>query len=336
MRTFTTKAKMASLSIMAGLAIGLSAGAQAAPSVLQVKETAKSDYAKTKYPILMVHGWLGWSRIGNDSFNIDYWYQILPDMARNGSTVFAAQLSPANTTAYRGEQLITQVEDVLAITGKDKVNLIGHSHGGPTVLYVAATKPQYLASITGVAGTYHGSKVADDIQGNKLTKSAFNILGDYIIGPLIALAQSKPELGIDFDASMKSLSQTGSAAFNATVAKSAVAAGVLASSENCSKNLNSVDTKGVRYYSWTGVAQTTNLLDIDTILMQLGPLSYGNKDNDGMVSRCSAYIGQVIRDDYKLNHTDLANMMFGLTGLFAQDPVALYRQHANRLKLQGL
>ena len=24
-----------------------------------------SSYAKTKYPLLMVHGWLGWSRIGN-------------------------------------------------------------------------------------------------------------------------------------------------------------------------------------------------------------------------------------------------------------------------------
>ncbi len=63
---------------------------------------------------------------------------------------FAAQLSPANTTAHRGEQLIAQVEDVLAITGKPKVNLIGHSHGGPTVLYVAQTKPQYIALITGV------------------------------------------------------------------------------------------------------------------------------------------------------------------------------------------
>jgi triacylglycerol lipase len=29
-------------------------------------------------------------------------------------------------------------------------------------------------------------------------------------------------------------------------------------------------------------------------------------------------------------------MLVGLTGVFAQDPVALYRQHANRLKLQGL
>ncbi|WP_180165289.1 triacylglycerol lipase [Acinetobacter sp. YH12049] len=336
MRSLVNTAKMASVAAVAGLAMSISASTQAAPSVLQVKETAKSDYAKTKYPILMVHGWLGWSRIGTDTIGLDYWYQILPDMARNGSTVFAAQLSPANTTAHRGEQLIAQVEDVLAITGKPKLNLIGHSHGGPTVLYVAQTKPQYIASITGVAGTYHGSKVADDIQGNSLSRTAFNILGDYIVGPLIALGQAKPELEIDFDASMKSLSQKGSATFNSTVAKSAVADGVLASSENCSKNLKQVDSKGIQYYSWTGVAQTTNLLDIDTILMQLGPLSYGNKDNDGMVARCSAYIGKVINDSYKLNHTDLANMMFGLTGLFAQDPVSLYRQHANRLKLQGL
>ena len=308
----------------------------ASANATQVTAKATSNYAQTKYPILMVHGWLGWQRIGTDTIGLDYWYQILPDMARNGSTVFAAQLSPANTTAHRGEQLIQQVEDVIAITGKPKVNLIGHSHGGPTVLYVAQTKPQYIASMTGVAGTYHGSKVADDIQNNSLTRTAFNILGDYIVGPLIALGQLKPELEIDFDASMKSLTQTGSKSFNASIAQAAVNDGVLTASENCNKNLKAQDSKGIYYYSWTGVAQATNALDIDTILMQLGPLSYGNKNNDGMVSRCSAYIGKVINDDYKLNHTDLANMMFGLKGLFAPDPVAMYRQHANRLKLQGL
>lgn len=324
------------VAITTTILLGTSAQTQAAGSATQVTAKVTSNYAKTRFPILMVHGWLGWERIGTDSIGLDYWYQILPDMARNGSTVFAAQLSPANTTAHRGEQLIQQVEDVLAITGAEKVNLIGHSHGGPTVLYVAQTKPQSIASITGVAGTYHGSKVADDIQNNSLTRTAFNILGDYIIGPLIALGQLKPELEIDFDASMKSLTQTGSAQFNATVAKNAVADGVLASAENCNKNLQSTDRNGIQYYSWTGVAQATNVLDIDTILMQLGPLSYGNKDNDGMVARCSAYIGKVINDNYRLNHTDLANMMFGLKGLFAPDPVAMYRQHANRLKLQGL
>ena len=120
---------------------------------------------------------------------------------------------------------------------------------------------------------------------------------------MIALGQFKPELEIDFDASMKSLTQTGSNTFNATVAQQVVKDGVLASTENCNKNLKQKDSKGIHYYSWTGVAQATNALDIDTVLMQLGPLSYGSKDNDGMVSRCSAFMGKVIHDQYKLNHT---------------------------------
>ncbi|NLN58254.1 MAG: triacylglycerol lipase [Gammaproteobacteria bacterium] len=311
-----------------GCLYGMTSTAQAAPSVLAVQERVKSDYAKTKYPLLMVHGWLGWSRIGNETFNMDYWYQILPDLARNGSTVFAAQLSPAHRTEFRGEQLIAQVEEVMAITGKAKVNLIGHSHGGPTVRYVAATKPEYVASITGVAGTFRGSKVADDIQNNRLSRTAFNILGDYMVAPLISWAQAQPDMPIDFDASMASLTETASADFNRRFPTTALAA-------NCNTSGAKVD-RGIHYYSWTGVSQTTNLLDIDSILMQLGPLSYGHKDNDGMVARCSTHIGHVIRDNYRLNHTDLANMMFGLTGLFSPDPVTLFRQHANRLKLQGL
>ena len=325
--TIISNARTISLAII-GCLLGSIGATQADPIVLPIQEQAKSDYAKTKYPLLMVHGWLGWSRIGNETFNMDYWYQILPDMARNGATVFAAQLSPAHRTEFRGEQLIAQVEEVMAITGKSKVNLIGHSHGGPTVRYVAATKPEYVASITGVAGTFRGSKVADDIQNNRLSRTAFNILGDYMVAPLITWAQQQPDMPVDFDASMASLTETASADFNRRFPTTALAA-------NCSSSGAKVD-RGIHYYSWTGVAQTTNLLDIDTVLMQLGPLSYGNLDNDGMVARCSTHIGHVIRDNYRLNHTDLANMMFGLTGLFAPDPVALYRQHANRLKLQGL
>ncbi len=328
MKTVMTKTKKVTLAIIAALSTGMITEVQAEPGLLQIKENIESDYAKTKYPIVMTHGWLGWSRIGNDSFNIDYWFQILPDMARNGSTVFAAQISPAHTTEFRGEQLLAQVEEVRAITGKEKVNLIGHSHGGPTVRYVAAVKPQYVASATGVGGTFRGSLVADKIQGNTASRAIFNILGDYIVPPLIAWAEGRPDMPLSFDASMASLSEAGSADFNRRYPTTAL-------SNDCKKSGTKVDN-GIYYYSWGGVAQTTNLLDIDSVLMQLGPLAYGNKENDGMVARCSTHIGQVIRDDYKLNHTDLANMMFGLKGLLAPDPVALFRQHANRLKLQGL
>lgn len=75
------------------------------------------------------HGMAGFNRVGTDTLGLDYWYQILPDLARNGGNVWATRVSPFNSTEVRGEQLAQQVEEIIAITGKPKVNLIGHSHG---------------------------------------------------------------------------------------------------------------------------------------------------------------------------------------------------------------
>ena len=58
--------------------------------------------------------------------------------------------------------------------------------------------------------------------------------------------------------------------------------------------------------------------------------------NDGLVGRCSSHLGKVIRDNYRMNHLDEVNQVFGLTSLFETDPVTVYRQQANRLKLAGL
>jgi len=66
----------------------------------------------------------------------------------------------------------------------------------------------------------------------------------------------------------------------------------------------------------------------------LGAL-YGSP-NDGLVGTCSSHLGKVIRDDYKMNHLDEINQMFAIHHLFETDPKTLYRQHANRLKNQGL
>lgn len=64
--------------------------------------------------------------------------------------------------------------------------------------------------------------------------------------------------------------------------------------------------------------------------------AYKEGANDGIVSVCRAKFGETIRDDYSCNHLDEINLMFGIKGTFAPDPVNVYRQHANRLKLQGL
>jgi len=43
-----------------------------------------------------------------------------------------------------------------------------------------------------------------------------------------------------------------------------------------------------------------------------------------------------IRDDYRWNHLDEVNQILGLRAIFSPDPVQVYREHTNRLKLQGL
>ncbi|WP_257223594.1 MULTISPECIES: triacylglycerol lipase [unclassified Acinetobacter] len=314
---------------MAASAAIASTQSQAAAGLQHVTANSSASYAKTKYPIVFTHGMFGFTRIGFDSFGMDYFYQILPDLARNGANTFAAQVSPLESTEVRGEQLLSQVEEVLALTGQPKVNLIGHSHGGPTTRYIAAIKPEYVASVTGVAGTYRGSLVADKIQANKTINSVFGVLGDQLLAPIITWAEGNSSLPNSVDASLTAISEKGSAEFNAKFPTAALAT-------NCNQSGAKVDN-GVYYYSWTGTAQTTNVLDVlDTVISQLAPLAYGNRDNDGLVGRCSTHIGQVIRDDYNHNHLDEVNMVFGLRSLFSPDPVALYRQHANRLKLQGL
>ena len=81
---------------------------------------------------------------------------------------------------------------------------------------------------------------------------------------------------------------------------------------------------------------STNLLDPVDILFSITTLAFNVAPNDGMVGKCSSHVGVVIRDDYKMNHFDQVNQFFGLRDIFGTDPLAVFRQHGNRLKNAGL
>src|SRR5690606_24737035 len=65
----------------------------------------------------------------------------------------------------RGEQLLGQIPRILEVSGADKVNLIGHSQGALSARYAAAQRPEWVASMTSVAGPNQGSEVADYLFG---------------------------------------------------------------------------------------------------------------------------------------------------------------------------
>ncbi len=284
-----------------------------------------SGYTKTKYPVVLTHGMLGFDSI----LGVDYWYGIPSALRTDGASVYITEVSQLNTSELRGEELLEQVEEIAAISGKGKVNLIGHSHGGPTIRYVAAVRPDLVASATSVGAPHKGSAAADFIRqvppgsaGETLIAGIVNGLGG-LINFLSGSSSTTPQNALG---SLESLNSQGAAAFNAKYPQ-----GIPTSA--CGEGAYKVN--GVSYYSWSGSSPLTNIFDISDALLGATSLTFSTA-NDGLVGTCSSHMGKVIRDNYRMNHLDEVNQVFGLTSLFETDPKTVYRQHANRLKNAGL
>lgn len=300
------------------------AGFLAAAFVSLTLPAHAGTYSATQHPIVLAHGLLGW----DTAAGIDYWYGITRDLQSNGAKVYTTKVSAVNSSEVRGEQLVQQVQTILAVTGATKVNLIGHSQGNQSARYAAAVIPNQIASVTSVSGTTGGSPVADLIAGVAPAGSVSNALLDGVVsalGKLIDLFSGSPGLPASGNAVLTSLTTTGAANFNRNFP-----AGV--PTTRCAQG--AAEVNGVRYYSWSGTGLITSGFDVSDYFMAATSLAFGKAPNDGLVGQCDSHLGQVIRSDYALNHLDTINHFFGVTGRV--DPVALYRQHANRLKLAGL
>lgn len=283
-------------------------------------------YTQTKYPIVLVHGLFGFDNIGP----VEYWYGIPSALRADGARVYVTQVSAANSTEARGEQLLTQVKQILAATGAAKVNLFGHSHGGPTIRYVASVRPDLVASVTSIGGVNKGSAVADVLLKVAPPGSLSNTVVVSVtdgLATLVNFLSGGSGLSQNSLAAAKSLSTGGAAKFN-----QAHPWGVPTSS--CGEG--AYTARGVAYFSWSGAKAYTHVFDPVDPALALTSLAFGGAKNDGLVASCASRLGRVIRDDYAMNHLDEVNQTVGLTNLFETNPVTIYRQHANRLKAMGL
>ena len=283
------------------------------------------SYTKTKHPIVLAHGLAG----SEEYLGIlDYWFGIENALEDGGANVFVTQVSPLNTPQARGEQLIDQIETILAVTGKPKVNLIGHSQGGLDIRYVAATRPDLVASVTTVGSPHKGADLADFLaagySGGGFTQAVLSGLGSFLEFALELLTgTSAPN---DAVAALQSLTTASMATYNAQYP-----AGVPTTS--CGSGAAVVN--GIRNYSWSGTGVLTNALDLLDPGLGVTSLFY-DQANDGLVDRCSSRFGSVIRDDYFMNHLDEVNQILGLVSIFESNPKTVFRAHANRLKNAGL
>jgi len=281
---------------------------------------AESDYAAVRYPIVLIPGILGFEKILGV---VEYFPAIPEALSSGGADVYIVYGSKANSSEVRAAQLIPRLEEIKAITGAERLNLVGHSQGAVDARIIAARRPDLVASITSVGGPHQGVPLAEKVDQGTFGPVPAKLLG--ALADLFTLLSNSTDPN-DIDAAMHSLSVTGMAEINARYPAALPA-------EPCGQGTEIVN--GIHYYSWGGVGNLTNPVDLlDPVWLLANIAAPGS--NDGLIPRCSSHLGQVIRDDYMHNHIDETNMLFGLVMPLAARPQALFRQQANRLKLAGL
>ncbi|WP_456026441.1 esterase/lipase family protein [Pseudomonas capeferrum] len=290
----------------------------------------------TRYPLVLVPGMLGFVRLGL----FPYWYGIVPALRAGGAQVFPVQVAPLNASEVRGEQLLAQIERIRRETGAERVNLIGHSQGSLTARYAAARRPEWVASVTSVAGPNHGSELADHFQVHyradhwkgRLVSAVLHVAA-WVMG-VLETGYRGPRFKVDVQASHQSLTCEGVALFNRQFPQGLPSTWGGQGAEV---------VNGVRYYSWSGTLQPgktdrgRNLLDGTNRSCRLFARSFVREKGecDGMVGRYSSHLGLVIGDDYPLDHFDIVNQSMGLVGKGAE-PIRLFVEHAQRLKAAGV
>ena len=325
------------------VATGLSTGAVTAYA---------DDSGDTEYPVVLVHGLAGF----DSALGYDYFYGVEAALQSVGTDdIFTPRIAAFDTNTARGEELLAYVEDLVAVTGASKVNLIGHSQGGPTARYVASVRPDLVASVTSVGSPHFGSETADLVNSapDKLVGPVANIVNAF--GDFLAFVTGDPTQESNALGALEALNSTDAAVFNAAHPQG-LRQGPCQETPVYNANtgwwgwlfpnwvhdysVNDGDhiVNGVWYFSWSGTYNPitqSNVLDITDGAMGLASLTH-SEDNDGVVGRCKSHMGQVIRDDYALNHLDEVNWTFGLRGVGTSDPLAIYVQHVQRLKNSGL
>lgn len=285
--------------------------------------------ATTQFPILLVHGLFGFDKIGG----FELFHGIKQALRAGGARVFIPHLSATHSNEARGEQLLVQIDRVLAGTGATRVNLIGHSQGALAARYAAALAPDRVASVTSVSGPNHGSELADFLRKaltpgrlpGHVARGVATLFADFI-----SLPDGQAQLSPAAVAALPALTTEGVGAFNDKYPQGL---------PKCWGGNGPDRVNGVRYYSWSGtLPETTDKAREPSQVFCRAFSEYFITEagqNDGLVGRFSSHLGKVIRSDYPMDHMEAISPGGG-KACKGTDATELYLRHAERLRKAGL
>lgn len=259
--------------------------------ILPATSMAGNTSCRTKYPVILAHG-MGFRPAALGC--IDYWWGVEAPLKYRGARLFITSVNGMDSTDSKARQFKAQFDEILAITGAEKVNIIGHSHGTVYTRYAMANLGigTHVASHTSICGPHRGSPLAE----------LFLRLPDFFTGTTLdflsawLLGDTDPDSVANFSNLTRNYMTT---VFNP----------------------NTPNTPGVYYQSWAGKGKwgSPSIILIPSWLMMLAM----EGSNDGLVAVNSAKWGRFrgVEDGawYSpgVDHINIIGHMFGVTPGFS-------------------
>ena len=258
------------------------------------------------YPILLVHGFMGFNRVGK----LDYFFRVKEYLESHGEDVHVATIPPFQGVEERGIELAKIIDDVLFKTWSAKLHIIAHSQGGVDSRYVmsALAYQDKIASLVTVATPHLGTPLADYVLN--VPEGAFDPVSrtmGWIIGRLDVEEHERegeakgktwePRL----DRSLQQLSEVGMNKFNKTYKDPP---GVPIYSIAGVSSMQSADT--ICSKSQWGVLESIDIMEpllwaTATVLSESGPKGM-KEPNDGVVTTRSmvwgTFLGCIAADHF--------------------------------------
>ncbi|MCP4138239.1 MAG: alpha/beta hydrolase [bacterium] len=160
---------------------------------IQTGLLAADEKCSTNYPVVLAHGFA--ANEGMYGF-LNYFYGIEEALEDEGAVVYVTTVNCMDNTMNKAIEFRKQVLEILAITNKSKVNIIGHSHGGIYSRYAITNLTNknnennfgdHVASLTSLDSPHRGSS-GPDIVVNLLSDRGEEIFGnvlDFIYGNIV-------------------------------------------------------------------------------------------------------------------------------------------------------
>ncbi len=123
-----------------------------------------------KYPLLMLHGF-GF----RDDRKFSYWGRIPKLLSDKGCKLFYGEQDSCATVEDNAVHLKSKLEEILSVTGAEKVNIIAHSKGGLEARYLISSlgMEDKVASLTTIGSPHRGSRTIEKVPDFVLKMVAF-------------------------------------------------------------------------------------------------------------------------------------------------------------------